>query len=170
MRRSPEHPQCLISGFSKSHLFIFIIKHSVELSHKYITQNPLGSIRNVHRHHGEQTSPPRLNHKIFSWDGPRPTINGKVEVGKRWYLGAINGVLSQQVGLGTSCGGNLLDFSGGSRDEGGTTIDNTVGLSGGVGSDGDVVKGDLPVFWLLEFDPCDFSLVLGFIYILKIEA
>mmetsp|Transcript_20944 Transcript_20944/g.31232 ORF Transcript_20944/g.31232 Transcript_20944/m.31232 type:complete len:303 (-) Transcript_20944:474-1382(-) len=156
-------PLCLISGLSKSHLCILIIKHSVKLSHKYITQNPLGSSRNVHSHHGEQTSPPRLNHKILSWDTPRLTINGEVELGESRQLGAINGVLSQQVGLCTNGGGNLLDFQGGSSDEGGTTIDNTVGLSGGVGSGGDIVKGDLPVFWLFEFDPCDFSLELGFI-------
>ena len=56
-----------------------------------------------------------------------------------------------------------MDFSGGSRDEGGATIDNTVGLSGGVGPDGDIVEAYLPVFWLLEFDPCDVTLVLRFI-------
>ena len=95
-------PLYLISGLSKSHLCILIIKHSVELSHKYITQNPLGSSRNVHSHHGEQTSSPRLNHKILSWDTPRLAINGKVEVGESRQLGAINGVLTQQVGLGTN--------------------------------------------------------------------
>lgn len=103
--RDPPHSNygpLLISRLAKSNPSVLVIENSVELAHKHVSQNPLGSSWNVHSHHGEQASSTGLNHKSFSWDGPRLTIDGKIKIWDISHLVAIDGVLSHNVGLGAN--------------------------------------------------------------------